>query len=63
MGTILEGELAECLDVVKSCFERMSEDCQRIACSIKIDYRQGADDRLNAKITSVERQLARKLKT
>jgi uncharacterized protein (TIGR00106 family) len=63
MGTILEGDFEACMQVITKCYHRMSEDCDRISCSIKIDDRKGADGRLDAKIASVERQLQRKLKT
>lgn len=63
MGTILEGEWDECFEVVKKCFERMSEDCKRISFSVKVDWRKGAESRLESKITSVEKRLGRKLKT
>lgn len=63
MGTILEGELAACLRVIEQCYERMSMDCQRITCSIKIDARQGQTDRLHAKVRSVEQHLGRKLQS
>jgi uncharacterized protein (TIGR00106 family) len=63
MGTVLEGEWHEVMDVVTRCFQRMSEDCDRIAVSIKIDYRKGKPGRLESKIQSVEEKAGRKLKT
>jgi uncharacterized protein YqgV (UPF0045/DUF77 family) len=63
MGTILEGEWDEVLDVVTQCFERMQKDCNRISCTMKIDYRKGHTGRLSAKTASVEKRLKRKLKT
>jgi len=59
MGTVLEGEFDEVIGVVRSCYERMSEDCERISCAIKIDYRRGTSGRLDSKIRSVERRLGR----
>ena len=59
MGTVLEGEYDQVMDVVRRCFEAMSADCQRIECSIKIDYRQGASGRLESKVASVEAKLGR----
>ena len=59
MGTTLEGELDAVLGVVKQCFEAMAADCNRIECSIKIDYRKGYSDRLEGKVASVERKLGR----
>lgn len=63
MGTVLEGDWDEVFDVVKQCYERMRKDCNRISCSIKVDYRKGARGRLTGKVYSVENRLGRKLKT
>jgi uncharacterized protein (TIGR00106 family) len=63
MGTCLEGELDEVLAVVKQCFERMSEDCNRIAAVMKLDWRRGKSGRLVAKIESVKQKTGRDLKT
>lgn len=62
MGTILEGKFEEVMDVVRQCYEKMSSDCDRIACSIKLDYRKGKSGRLESKIDSVEHKVGRKLK-
>lgn len=63
MGTVLEGEWDEVMAVVKQCYERMRKDCNRISCSIKIDYRKGAAGRLDSKVASVQKRLKRTLKT
>lgn len=63
MGTVLEGEWDKVFGVVKKCFQRMSKDCGRISCVIKVDYRRGHEGRLSGKVTSVEKRLKRKLKT
>ena len=63
MGTILEGEWDEVMEVVRRCFERMSEDCVQITVSMKADYRQGKRGRLKSKIASVESKVGRKLRT
>ena len=62
MGTVLEGEWNEVMEVVKKCFEQMSADCNRISCSIKFDYRKGKKGRLQSKMTSVESKLGKDLK-
>ncbi len=62
MGTILEGEWDQVFGVVKQCFDRMGEDCDRISLAIKADYRRGRSGRLESKVASVERKLGRKLK-
>jgi uncharacterized protein (TIGR00106 family) len=63
MGTVLEGEWDTVFGVVKNCFQRMSKDCGRISCVIKVDFRRGHKGRLGGKVTSVEKRLKRKLKT
>ena len=63
MGTVLEGEWDDVLGVVKKCFQRMSKDCGRISCVMKVDYRRGHKGRLGGKVASVEKRLKRKLKT
>jgi uncharacterized protein (TIGR00106 family) len=63
MGTTLEGELDEVLAVVRRCFEALQTDCERISCSIKIDYRQGPGGRLQSKVQKVEALLGRPLRT
>jgi len=63
MGTVLEGDWDDVFGVVKQCYERMRKDCNRISCSIKVDYRKGAQGRLSGKVMSVEKRLGRKLKT
>jgi len=61
MGTVMEGEWDQVFEVVRKCFERMSQDCNRISCSIKIDWRKDQSGRLEAKIASVEQKLGRSL--
>ncbi|TKB70386.1 MAG: MTH1187 family thiamine-binding protein [Nitrospira sp.] len=63
MGTVLEGEWDDVFRVVKKCYERMSKDCKRISCTIKVDYRKGYAGRLSGKVASIEKRLKRKLKT
>ena len=63
MGTVLEGEWEEVMSVVKKCYETMRSDCKRITCSVKIDYREGINGRLESKMASVENKLGKKLRT
>ncbi len=62
MGTVLEGEWDELFAVVRRCFDRMRKDCNRISCTIKIDYRRGHKGRLSSKVASVEKHLKRRVK-
>jgi len=63
MGTVLEGEWSDVFDVVRKCYERLSVDCDRIACTIKVDWRRGYDNRIVSKVASVEKAIGRKLST
>jgi uncharacterized protein (TIGR00106 family) len=62
MGTIVEGEIDEVLDVMRQCFDAMAADCDRVTCIAKLDYRQGYEGRLDSKTASVETKLGRSLK-
>ena len=62
MGTVLEGEWDEVFAVVRKCYERMKRDCNRISCSIKVDYRKGHSGRLVSKVASVEKALKRSIR-
>ena len=61
MGTVIEGEWDACMGVVKDCLDRMAADCDRISCSIRIDYRKGASGRLESKIARIEQLLGKSL--
>jgi uncharacterized protein (TIGR00106 family) len=61
MGTVLEGDWDDVFTVVRQCFDRMRKDCNRISCTIKVDYRKGHSGRLSGKVSSVEKHLKRKL--
>ncbi len=62
MGTIVEGELNQVLDLLKRCIDAMAADCDRITCTAKLDYRKGYSGRLESKVASVEENLGRPLK-
>ncbi|MCA9099576.1 MAG: MTH1187 family thiamine-binding protein [Pirellulales bacterium] len=63
MGTIIEGEPAEVLAVLQQCLDAMAADCDRVTCTAKLDYRKGHSGRLDAKVTKVQEQVGRPLKT
>jgi len=62
MGTVLEGDWDEVFGVVTKCFKRMKKDCNRISCTIKVDYRKGHSGRLVSKVASIEKTLKRRIK-
>lgn len=57
MGTVMEGELSECLAVVQKCFAALKRDCTRIEIVMKVDYRAGRKGRLLSKVESVRKKL------
>jgi len=62
MGTCVEGDWTQVFEVIKACFDRMDQDCNRISISVKVDYRKGKSGRLESKIEAVEKNLGRKVK-
>jgi len=61
MGTIVEGEWDEVLDLINRCRRKMLEKVNRISIKIWIDERKGAKDALTNKIRSIETKLGHKL--
>ena len=62
LGTCIEGEWGEVMEVVRQCHEVLAADCNRVACTIKMDWRRGAGGRIDGKVHSVEEKLGRSLK-
>src|SRR5215470_7890284 len=62
MGTIVEGELDQVLDLMHRCIEQMAKHSDRVTCAAKLDYRRGAAGRLQSKVASVEQKLGRSLR-
>jgi uncharacterized protein (TIGR00106 family) len=62
MGTTLEGDLDALLALVKQCFDALAVDCDRIECSVRLDYRKGRAGRLEGKVASIEQKLGRPVK-
>ena len=63
MGTLLEGEWDQVFDVIKRCYQALLPDCERISCTLKVDYRQGYQGRLRSKVEHVQALVKRPLKT
>lgn len=59
MGTEVEGNLDQLLDLLKQCIDVVIQDCDRVSVSAKLDYRKGRSGALDAKVASVERRLGR----
>jgi uncharacterized protein (TIGR00106 family) len=63
LGTCIEGEWADVMAVIEKCYEALAADCDRISCTLKMDWRKGASGRIDAKVRSVEEKLGRPLST
>jgi uncharacterized protein (TIGR00106 family) len=57
MGTIVEGELDEVLDLMHRCIELVAQQSDRVTCAAKLDYRRGHSGRIKSKVASVEQKL------
>jgi uncharacterized protein (TIGR00106 family) len=62
LGTCIEGEWDEVMAVMKQCFDTMSADSNRIACTVKMDWRKGRSGMIEHKVHSVEEKLGRALR-
>jgi len=60
MGTCIEGEWEEALQVVDACFRALAQDSDRVYLSMKADWRRDREGGLAAKTASLERALAGK---
>lgn len=63
MGTVLEGEYDQLMEVLRMCFLELQKDCKRISVSIKMDYRLGKERRIDSKIDKIKLLLGKELKT
>ncbi len=57
MGTIVEGELDQVLDLMRRCIEQVATHSDRVTCAAKLDFRRGHSGRLKSKVTSVEEKI------
>lgn len=62
MGTIVEGDLGDLLDLMQRCIEEVAQTANRVTCTAKIDYRQGTAGSIRSKVASVEKHLGRPAK-
>ena len=59
MGTLVEAKtLRQALDIVEKAYEVLAQQgCNRIYSSLKLDIRQGKDNRLSGKLASVKKKI------
>lgn len=63
LGTCIEGEWADVMAVIQKCYEALATDCDRISCTVKMDWRRGATGRIEGKVKSVVEKLGRSVTT
>src|SRR6059058_1781012 len=56
LGTCLEGEWDQVMAVISKCQQELAKDCNRITCTLKMDWRKGQTGRLDSKVRSVEQK-------
>ena len=61
MGTVIEGEWGELMDLIRKCHDEAMKDADRVVTSVKIDDYRGKGRRLESKLESVEQKLGAKL--
>lgn len=54
MGTVVEGCLDECLELVKTCVREVLKEAPRVSASVRIDVRPGHSGRIEGSVRSVE---------
>ena len=57
LGTCIEGEWKDVMKVIEQCHEALAADCDRISCTVKMDWRKGASGRIDGKVKSVQQKL------
>ena len=62
LGTLVEGEWDDLMQLVKRCHMLLREDFDRVYTRITIDDRAGAKDRLTGKVESLEKKLGRNIR-
>jgi uncharacterized protein (TIGR00106 family) len=59
MGTIVEGDWEEVMNLIKKCRDTLMDDTERVLIEIKIDDRKGATGRIEGKVRSVEEKVGK----
>jgi len=64
MGTIVEGELDQVLDLMRRCIERVAQHSDRVTCAAKLDLRRGPGGRIKTKwpVSTEARACCQKMK-
>ena len=57
MGSVLEGEFGDVLELVSVLFNKFADDYERLGITLKIDYRRSKTNRIEGKVNSVLEKL------
>ena len=57
MGTCIEGDFEEVMELIKECMYALKQDCNRIYMTLKVDYRKDRINGIKGKISSVKKYL------
>lgn len=60
MGTIVEGQLEDCLALVRECVRDALRESPRVAASVRLDVRPGHTGRIEQNVKSVKQQERRR---
>jgi len=62
MGTVLEGEWGELMQLIKKCHKTAMKTSERVVTRISIDDRKGKLNRMEEKVRSVEKKVGKALR-
>jgi uncharacterized protein (TIGR00106 family) len=62
MGTVVEGDWEDLLDLLTKCLRELEKDSERISLQAKFDHRKGVSGAINKKIESVQDKAGIKFK-
>lgn len=62
MGTLVEGDWDEVMDLIKKCHHKLRETSNRVYTKITLDDREGASGRLRGKVADVEKFMGREVR-
>jgi uncharacterized protein (TIGR00106 family) len=63
MGTVVEGEWEDLLNLLTLCFRTLEQESDRISLQVKFDHRQGSQSRIESKVHSVQAKAGRPIRT
>ncbi len=62
MSTVIEGEWDQIMPVLNKCRLKLKENSSRVYMVLTMDDREGAKNRIDGKIESIEKKLNRKIR-